>query len=57
MIHVENAKANAVVCQIPANGHFYCREAVIGQNIGAGDNWENVDSCRESANGGDLHEW
>jgi hypothetical protein len=30
IVHVEDAKSDASICQIPTNGHFYSGEAVIG---------------------------
>jgi hypothetical protein len=48
-VHVEDAKANTSLCEVPTNRHLYGRQAIVVKNVGPRDNWQYIDSSRQAA--------
>ena len=53
-VHIEDAEADAGLCEVSADGDFDGSQAVIGEGVCAGDDGEDVDAGGETTDGGDL---
>ena len=53
-VHVEDAKADAGLGEVSADGDFDGSQAVIGEGVCAGDDGKHVDAGGETTDGGDL---
>lgn len=56
-IHIENAEADARLCEIASNRHFNCLETFVGKYVCARDNGQHVDSARQAAYCRNIGHW
>jgi hypothetical protein len=50
VIHVEDAKSNTSICQVPTNGHLDGGQTVIGEGVSTSHDGKYIDSGGKASN-------